>query len=257
MKKLILSGLLLSLLGCGTSGGVKYDDAAVNQVHKVGIISFTLLQAAIVKDDPRLKGPASPSGMKSFVPGINTFVKVNPQADLILKAMKTEIETKKRWKVADLDQMKANPAYVALFTDKMHNWKNKIAPKEQTQFMISENMMDDDTGRKLNQAARDQLMQSLGVDSLATVKVDVELKSPAGTFNGLGAKKPSATTYLVVYAKGIEKPIWEAYHEVTEGERSIGITDKFLDQDDMNISSLNSAKKSMDELLAITKIEKK
>ncbi len=256
MKLLILSGLVLSLLGCGTAGGVKYNDAAVNQVHKVGIVSFTLLQAAIVKDDPRLKGPKSPSGMKSFVPGINTFVKVNPQADAMLKEMKAEIESKKKWKVADIDQMKTNPAYTTLFTDKMHNWKNKIAPKEDTQFMIVEGLLDDEAGKKLSQADRDQLMQSLDVDSLAMIKVDVELKSPSGSFNGIAARKPSATTYLVVYSKGIEKPIWEAYHEVTEGEKSIGVLAKFLDQGAMNDGSLNSAKKSLDELLVIKKIEK-
>lgn len=248
MKLLILSALLLGLIGCGTGGGVKYDAEAVSRVQRVGIASFTLLQAAAVKDT--LKPPPSPSGMKSVTPGINTFVKTSAHADAMLNQLKTQLETRKKWKIMEVSQLKSNATYIALFNEKMRNWQNRMAPKEDTQFLISESLLDDDAGKNLNKDERDRLMKALGLDALAFLKVDVELKSPYGLLNGLGSRKPSATTYLVVYTLGSDKPIWEAWHEVKEPESSISFTDSGLSQENMNQASLRSTKKSFDELMA-------
>ncbi len=175
----------------------------------------------------------------------------------MLNQLKLELEAKKKWKIMGIDQVKANGAYSAIFAKKMHNWKNKIAPKEDFQFLIVDGILDDETGKNLSREERDVLMQSLNVDALAFVKVDVQLKSPLGKLNGIGSRKPSATTYLVVHSKGKEYPIWEAWHEVNEPEESIALTDRGLDQQTMNTISIASAKKSFAELLTTLKVEKR
>jgi hypothetical protein len=116
-------------------------------------------------------------------------------------------------------------------------------------------MLDFETAQRLNQNERDQLMTSLGVDSLAVVKVDVILKKPGGlSINGIGQSSlhPFATAYFTLYAKGHDKPIWEAWHQPQGGEQAVSTGGSRIDQERMNTLSKASAKTAFIELLANT-----
>jgi hypothetical protein len=252
MRTLTVLAFLTLSLGCAHGGGKKYDEASVSKVRKTAVVGYTLLQEAAVKDIPL---PAMPGGLGSHIPGINTFPKVTEHAAEVLAVYEKAMGDRKKWKVIPFAQVAGNSVYSAIFAGKMVNWKNKQAPRKDTQFLFAEGILDYDTAERLNQNERDQLMTSLGVDSLAVIKVDVVLKKPGGlSINGIGQSSlhPFATAHFTLYSKGSDKPIWEAWHETKGGEQAVSTGGSRVDQERMNVLSKSSAKTAFMELLANT-----
>lgn len=243
-----------SFIGCA-HGGKNYDEASVSKVRKTAIVGFTLLQEAAVKDIPL---PPMPGGMGSNIPGINTFAKVTDHAASVLAVYEKTMHDKRKWNVVPAATVASNSVYSAMFAGKMVNWKNKMSPKKDTQMLMVEGMLDQETADRLNKNERDQLMQSLGVDSLVIIKVAVDLRKPGGlSLNGVGQSSlhPFATAYFTLYTKGSEKPVWEAWHETKGGEQAVSSGGSRIDQERMDTLSKASAKTAFSELLTNTQKE--
>ncbi|MBS1983700.1 MAG: hypothetical protein JST16_05960 [Bdellovibrionales bacterium] len=226
MKKLFSAGVgfgavLTMLSACSSTDTFKV--AQLQEMGKVAVVGFELIQ----------RGPAdlSLSGVLNYKKsgGVDGVARIEKTAHAIeVYKLSTEaLVDGMKWKVIPYADLVHNPAYSAVFADRMSGFRNIPTVGEHFVIHHAENIMDWGAIERMEAPQRAALAQKLGVGGLVVLNIQASSEEGGLLSLATGAKfKPQAEIRIRVYGTNGEERLWDSSQirgEIIAGEgRSLG-----------------------------------
>jgi len=222
---LIATGLLSA---CGSLKTRSVDPAQLKEVRKVAIASFSVTQPPPGGGQADLIAHKSEEAAQTYTDVVQT------------------LQTKMKWSVVGLDQLRANAEYKKVHDGKMKGWQNK-APMPGKHFIVDE-IMDAQSLRRMKPEEKDALMSALGVDALMETQVNVRFATKGVAVMGIGDRYPQATVSFWLYKKGVAAPVWfEGNLQGDPASQSVGKT-AFWDENEVSRLGRLSARNAFSKI---------
>lgn len=230
MKQCVGILLLTTLLSaCGSLKTRSVDPAQVKEVRKVAIASFSLTQPHPGGKDADMIAYKSEEAALAYTDVVQT------------------LQTKMKWSVTGLDQMRSNPEYKKVFAAKMNGWQSGKAPMVGKHLIVPD-VMDAQSLRRMKAEEKDSLMAALGVDAIMETQVNVTFATKGVAVMGIGDRYPKANASFWLYKKGVAAPVWfEGNLEGDPASQSVGKT-AFWDENEVSRLGRLSARNAFSKL---------
>ena len=234
----------------------KHDAQELAAVRSAALVGFEVIQPI----PPDIMGELFLGSNKAEernlpMSGMNfagMIAKPSPHARALYDDAVKSLATELGWKFSSAALIQKNSYYKELLKEWMGPVQSKTPIREgETKFHAPE-LLDYDSVQRLKQNERDQLMQGLGVDAIAAIKVRTIIHS--ATVMGIGNRYPQAVLEFRLYRKGVKDQIWyDVNAEGLRSKESMGVTRITSDFEKMNKLLAESAKSAYRQLVANTK----
>jgi hypothetical protein len=237
-RQTLVLGFLLVLSSCAGMGRV-YDAGAMSSARKVAVVAVDVVQP----EEFNILKPSSSGGGSGPMSQMNIAIATpSPHVNEYADDFRSLLIEGRHWNVLPRAKVETNAAVQKYIKDTTEGFQStQPIPARMTKFR-GPGLLDVDSANKIGQAARDEIMQSLGVDTLALARYDIQLNGTS--IMGIGNKHPQANMIVTVYARGVEKPIWRDSAQGQEMEGSVGKTNITLDFNVMKDLSIKSSHKA-------------
>lgn len=257
MRNYIVAILVLAFSSCA---GTKINQEQLGKVKKVAIVGYTVQQLTPNSGEKVLKGllggsgEQNPTGMAMYTAPL---AKPAPHVTQMFDDLEKDLENGMKWKVLSRSELKKNKAFQALYRDKMGNARPRpMVNNKNYEMYHPDGIIEEFVLRDLDEAKRDELISSLGVDAIAFVRVKVDLKSKGGLFKNLsGELVPVVKLGFQLYGDKLEDPIWQDMNVDSELEVADGVKHSlgFADNKPLNLMAIKTVEKANRLLIAKTK----
>jgi hypothetical protein len=229
---------------------LKVEKDKVADVKRVAIIGFGVQQ----------QSPVSMGDLFKVATHQNTAskaeVKGRTESDHVAKMydnLKQKLEQQNHWKVMSQDQLKSNPAYLALFKAKTEGWQNRPIMNDRYVFMQPAGILDNFAVMTTEAEILKKLQEDLKVDAVLVVSINVDLNNNSmfASMVGQGKFSPSANTNLYLLDAKTENKIW--IDPGTKGDEIENSDKNFMglaDQERLNKLAVLAADSSYSKILA-------
>ncbi|MGZ3653027.1 MAG: hypothetical protein ACXVB9_00995 [Bdellovibrionota bacterium] len=233
---------LLALSACSGMGRV-YDANALRPVQKVAVVAVDVVQP----EEFDLLKPSNSGGGSGPMSHMNIALPTpSPHVNDYVEETRNELHHGQKWQLLPSAKVASNFAVQKYLKDTTEGLQStQPIPARMTKFRAPE-LLDVDSAVKIGPAARDEIMNSLGVDAIAFARYDIQLNGTS--IMGIGNKHPQANLQISVYARGVEKPIWKDNAQGQEMDDSVGATNLSLDFPKLKDLSIKSSRKAFAEI---------
>lgn len=250
IRQALTLSLLLPLAACSGMGRV-YDANAVHPIRKVAVVAVDVVQP----EEFNLFKPSSTGGGSGPMSQMNIALPTpSEHVNAYAEDFRQQLAAKEQWKVLSSAKVGADAAVQKWLKDTTEGMQStQPIPARMTKFRAPE-LLDVDSANKIGQAARDEIMQSLGVDAIAVARYDIQLNGTS--IMGIGAKHPQANMQVAVFTRGQEKPVWRDNAQGQEMDGSVGTTNISLDFAKLKELSIQSSHQAFAQIATRATSEK-
>jgi hypothetical protein len=222
--------------------GRVYEAGSVASVKKVAVVAVDVVQPEEFNlfNHTNAGGPG-PMGQMNIA-----IATPSEHVDEYADDFRQELKKKRGWNTIPRSEVANNSVIAKYIKDTTEGLQStQPIPAHMTKFRAPD-LLDVDSANKIGQAARDEIMQSLGVDALAFARYDIQLNGTS--IMGIGNKHPQANMIVTIYQRGMEKPIWRDQAQGQEMDDSVGKTNITLDFNLMKKLGIESSHKAFGEI---------